>query len=358
MGSENKQKSILVTGGCGFIGSNFIRHTLQKYTSWRIVNIDALTYAGNALNLAGLTGNGRYRFVHGNIKDSSLLSDLFSDDHFDAVFHFAAESHVDRSIEDPETFIDTNINAAFQLLNSSFRYWKNKGKPKKFRFINISTDEVYGALRKEGDRFTEQSPYKPSSPYSASKASFDHIVNAYYKTYGFPAIVTNCSNNFGPYQFPEKFIPLMINNILNKKDLPIYGNGTNVRDWLYVTDHCEALIEVFLKGKVGQAYNIGAGAEKQNIEIVEAICDIIDKNFNKDNDSRKLINYVDDRPGHDFRYAIDTTKIESELGWKARFNLNDALFDTVSWYIDHQNWIQSIISGEYNSWLKKNYDHR
>lgn len=353
-----KNKRILVTGGCGFIGSNFIRHILQKNYSWHIINLDALTYAGNPQNLADFNENEQYQFIHGDIRDSKLLSNLFDEHKFNGVFHFAAESHVDRSIHGPKVFIDTNITGSFNLLEASLNYWKNHGKPADFRFLHVSTDEVYGSLELGDPPFTEKTPYAPSSPYSASKASSDHLVRAYNQTYGLPTLITNCSNNYGPYQFPEKLIPLMIYNIQNKKPLPIYGKGTNIRDWLYVIDHCEALIEVFTKGKMGETYNIGGGAEKKNIEIVNKLCDILDKHFKRTQSSRELITFVNDRPGHDLRYAIDSTKIEFEIGWKARFNFNDALSETLDWYLSNQSWVQSVQSGEYCNWINKNYQNR
>lgn len=353
-----KNKQILITGGCGFIGSNFIRQALQTNKSWHLVNLDALTYAGNPENLSDLRENDRYQFVHGDIRDSELLSSLFSKHQFDGIFHFAAESHVDRSIHGPETFIDTNVTGTFRLLEASLNHWKNQGKPSDFRFLHISTDEVYGSLGLEDPPFTEKTPYDPSSPYSASKAASDHLVRAYNRTYGLPIFITNCSNNYGPCQFPEKLIPLMIHNILNEKPLPLYGKGTNTRDWLYVIDHCEALIEVFLKGKTGETYNIGGGVEKQNIEIVNSLCDILDSILERTQSSRKLITFVNDRPGHDLRYAINSAKIESEIGWKARFTFKEALSETINWYIDNQQWVESVQSGDYRNWIKKNYHNR
>lgn len=348
---------ILVTGGAGFIGSNFIRHVLAEELPWQIVNLDALTYAGNPENLAHLMEDKRYEFVHGDIRDSELLDTLFSTHEFDGVFHFAAESHVDRSIHDPGLFLDTNVIGTFRLLEAALKYFKKKGEPSDFRFLHVSTDEVYGSLGESG-AFTETTPYDPSSPYSASKASSDHIVRAYNRTYGLPTLITNCSNNYGPYQFPEKLIPLMIMNILGEKPLPVYGDGSNVRDWLYVEDHCEALKEVFLKGRAGETYNVGGGVEQQNIEIVGMICDLVDLRLGRIESSRKLITFVTDRLGHDKRYAIDSTRIESEIGWKARFSLEKALSDTVDWYLDNGAWVKSVQTGEYLKWIEKNYRKR
>lgn len=353
-----ESKRILVTGGCGFIGSNFIRNALETNSHWHIVNLDALTYAGNPNNLSDFNGNKRYQFIHGDIRDSELLFNLFQKFQFNGVFNFAAESHVDRSIHCPEAFIDTNVTGTFQLLEACLKFWKSGKKPSDFCFLHISTDEVYGSLKLGELPFTEETPYDPSSPYSASKAASDHLVRAYHRTYGLPILITNCSNNYGPYQFPEKLIPLMIQNILNGQPLPVYGNGTNVRDWLYVLDHCEALLEVFLKGEVGITYNIGGGVEKQNIEIVHTICDILDSHFNKTSSSRHLITFVDDRPGHDLRYAIDSSKIETQIGWKAKYAFEEALLQTINWYLNNQKWVKSVLSGEYHHWIEKKYKNR
>jgi dTDP-glucose 4,6-dehydratase len=352
-----KIQKILVTGGAGFIGSNFIRNALAADQPWHIVNLDALTYAGNPENLSDLMQDKRYDFVHGDIRDSELLDNLFSTYEFDGVFHFAAESHVDRSIHNPEIFLDTNVIGTFRLLETSLKHWKKQGEPSGFRFLHVSTDEVYGSLGDQG-AFTEATPYDPSSPYSASKASSDHIVRAYNRTYGLPTLITNCSNNYGPYQFPEKLIPLMIMNILEEKPLPIYGDGSNVRDWLYVADHCDALTAVFQKGIAGETYNVGGGVELQNLEIVNTICDHMDSRLGRTDSSRKLIRFVEDRLGHDQRYAIDSTKIESEIGWKAKFTLKEALSDTVDWYLDNQAWVKSVQNGEYRNWIEKNYRGR
>jgi dTDP-glucose 4,6-dehydratase len=354
-------KSILVTGGAGFIGTNFIRHALTVRPGWRIVNLDVLTYAGNPANLEDLTLGlaERYNFIHGNITDKSLLERLFSEENFDGVVHFAAESHVDRSILGPEAFLETNVLGTFHLLEASLRLWESAGRPPRFRFLHISTDEVYGSLGPEG-YFTEETRYDPSSPYSASKAASDHFVKAFFRTYGLPVLITNCSNNYGPYQFPEKLIPLMILNILEEKSLPVYGDGKNIRDWLYVIDHCDALIRVLEEGKPGETYNIGGGTERQNVEIVEMLCDLLDARLGRfgKNSSRSLIRFVADRPGHDLRYAIDASKFQRELGWSPRHRFEEALEATVDWYLGHMDWVDSVRSGEYREWIQINYDAR
>jgi dTDP-glucose 4,6-dehydratase len=356
-----KPKKILVTGGAGFIGSNFIRHALTTRPDWQIINLDALTYAGNPANLSDLDKDSasRYHFTNMNICDQQRLEALFRKEQFDGVFHFAAESHVDRSIVGPEAFIETNITGTFRLLAAALDSWTAREKPAAFRFLHVSTDEVYGSLGEEG-YFTEQTPYDPSSPYSASKAASDHLVNAYFRTYGLPALITNCSNNYGPYQFPEKLIPLMILNIAEEKSLPVYGDGKNVRDWLYVIDHCEALIRVFEAGKPGETYNIGGGAERRNIDIVNLLCEALDARLNRSGDaaSRKLIQFVKDRPGHDLRYAIDASKIERELGWRPRFSFEDAIGQTIDWYLNHMDWVESVRSGKYREWIRNNYEGR
>lgn len=355
------EKKILVTGGSGFIGSNFIRHTLQIRPGFQILNLDALTYAGNPLNLENLPAEhqSRYRFVQGDICDALLLKNLFEQETFSGVIHFAAESHVDRSIHGPDAFIRTNIHGTFQLLEACLAMWKQNGRPSDFRFLHISTDEVYGSLGKEG-YFTETTPYDPSSPYSASKASSDHLVKAYFRTFGLPVVVTNCSNNYGPYQFPEKLIPLMILNIIEQKDLPVYGDGKNVRDWLYVIDHCEALLTVFLQGTLGETYNIGGGTELENIRIVHLLCELLDEKLGRSgkNSSTNLIRFVKDRPGHDRRYAIDASKMKRELGWKARFVFSEAIARTIDWYMDHMDWVNSVRSGDYRKWIENNYGKR
>lgn len=352
--------NILVTGGAGFIGSNFIQHVLSKRPDWHIVNLDALTYAGNISSLSNLKPEEqkRHTFVHGNICDAQLIENLFKTYTFKGIVHFAAESHVDRSITGPQAFVETNVNGTCALLQASLTSWNTQNNPADFLFHHVSTDEVYGSLGSEG-AFTEESPYDPSSPYSASKAASDHFVRAYNKTYGLPVVITNCSNNYGPYQFPEKLIPLIIGNIQEEKNLPIYGDGSNVRDWLYVLDHCEALLRVFEKGISGETYNIGGGAERTNLQIVKQLCTILDRKLNRpQGSSESLITYVKDRPGHDFRYAINAAKISKELNWKPQYSFEDALEKTVDWYLDNSSWVSSVHSGEYRKWLEINYDKR
>ena len=358
---EQTQKLLLVTGGAGFIGTNFIRHTLALRPKWEIVNLDALTYAGNPGNFDSLepTLRARYTFVHGDIRDAELLNRLFTHYGFGSVVHFAAESHVDRAILGPKAFVDTNVTGTFHLLEASLKHWKDTGQREDFRFLHISTDEVYGSLGLEG-YFTEDTPFAPNSPYSASKAASDHFVRAYCQTYALPALVTHCSNNYGPYQFPEKLIPLMIINILDKKPLPIYGDGKNVRDWLYVIDHCEALLRILDRSRPGETYNIGGGAEMENIEIVNRLCEILNNRLNLSGNeaSHNLIKFVADRPGHDRRYAIDASKILDELGWKPRFEFDQALEATVDWYLSHRDWLDSVRSGTYRKWIELNYKAR
>ncbi|HRS83574.1 MAG TPA: dTDP-glucose 4,6-dehydratase [Smithellaceae bacterium] len=357
-------KHLLITGGCGFIGSNFVRHTLENFPDYRIVNLDKLTYAGNPGNLTDIEKNPNYRFVKGDIVDAALVGKIFAEEQIETVVHFAAESHVDRSITGPAEFVQTNIVGTFNLLEAAREAWLNNGKtgaPKDAcRFLHVSTDEVYGSLGETG-AFQETTPYDPRSPYSASKASSDHLVSAYFHTYGLPTLITNCSNNYGPYQFPEKLIPLVINNALQGKSLPVYGDGKNVRDWLYVVDHCEAILTVLQKGRIGETYNIGGNSEKQNIEIVNLICDILDEKVGllPDGKSRRsLITYVKDRAGHDRRYAIDATKIRNELGWTPSVNFADGMRKTVEWYLDHKPWIASVTDGSYRDYYEKMYGGR
>jgi dTDP-glucose 4,6-dehydratase len=356
-----RPKRYLVTGGAGFIGTNFIRHALEVRPLWRITNLDALTYAGNPRNFQDLSPelSRRHRLIHGDILDVALLDRLFAEDRFGGVIHFAAESHVDRSILGPEAFVETNVVGTFRLLEASRRFWQAQGRPEDFRFVHVSTDEVYGSLGPEGT-FVEQSPYDPSSPYSASKAASDHFVKAYFRTYDLPTLITNCSNNYGPYQFVEKLIPLMILNILEQKPLPIYGDGKNVRDWLYVVDHCEALLKVLERGNPGETYNIGGSAERTNIEIVQLLCDVMDRRLGRGGktSSRHLIQFVADRPGHDHRYAIDASKIRRTLNWRPQFSFEQALETTVDWYLARADWVKTVRSGEYRKWVKANYEKR
>ncbi|MEZ4485088.1 MAG: dTDP-glucose 4,6-dehydratase [Syntrophotaleaceae bacterium] len=350
--------NILVTGGCGFIGSNFVRLALQSISNVRVINLDKLTYAGNPKNLLNVEDDSRYRFVKGDICDAELVESIFSQEKIDRVVHFAAESHVDRSIDGPAEFIETNIVGTFTLLEAVRKAWD--GKHEDCRFLHVSTDEVYGSLGDTG-LFTETTSYDPRSPYSASKASSDHLVSAYHHTYGLPTLMTNCSNNYGPYHFPEKLIPLIINNALNGKDLPVYGDGKNVRDWLYVEDHCSAILTVLQKGQVGQTYNIGGNNEKQNIEIVQTICNILDEKVGllpSGDPRRSLIKFVKDRPGHDRRYAIDATKIKNELGWEPSVTFEEGILKTIAWYLDNPEWVASVVSGEYQKYYQQMYEGR
>lgn len=358
--------SILVTGGCGFIGSNFVRRCLEAHPGRRLVNLDKLTYAGNPANLADLADHPRYRFVHGDVCDGPLLARLFGEEGIDTVVHFAAESHVDRSIEGPDAFVRTNILGTFALLEAARAAWVSSPPPVSRhpspgpRFVHVSTDEVYGSLGETG-YFTEETPYAPRSPYAASKAASDHLASAYFHTYGLPVLVTNCSNNYGPYQFPEKLIPLMIHNALTGADLPVYGDGANVRDWLYVGDHCDAVLRVLEAGRPGQTYNIGGNNERRNIEIVQAVCDLVDAQAAPLPDGRprrSLIRFVKDRPGHDRRYAIDATKIRTELGWAPRVPFEEGLRRTVAWYLAHREWTEAVMDGSYREYYRKMYGDR
>ena len=343
-----KHRNLLVTGGCGFIGSNFIRHVLRCFPQWHIVNIDKLTYAGNPTSLADIAPDAAYTFIHADICDSAKLDEVFSRYDIDTVVHFAAESHVDRSISGPAEFIRTNISGTFTLLEAVRKHWKREEFQSK-RFLHISTDEVYGSLGDTGT-FNEMTPYDPRSPYSASKASSDHLVSAYFHTYGIPTLITNCSNNYGPYQFPEKLIPLVINRALEGKEIPVYGDGKNVRDWLYVEDHCCAISTVLEHGDVGQTYNIGGNSEKQNIEVVTSICNMVDamsEPLPSSQPRTSLIHYVTDRAGHDRRYAIDAHKIISQLGWQPRTRFEVGIEKTVAWYLNNPDWVNSILDGSY-----------
>jgi dTDP-glucose 4,6-dehydratase len=349
---------ILVTGGAGFIGSNFVLHWLA-HEPRSIFNLDALTYAGNPQNLSSLAQNPAYTFVHGDIADAVLVADLFRQCRPAAVVHFAAESHVDRSIHTPEKFIRTNIIGTFQLLHAAREYWVGllPSERDAFRFLHVSTDEVYGSLGPQDPAFSETTAYAPNSPYSASKAGSDHLVRAYHHTYGLPTLITNCSNNYGPRQFPEKLIPLMIINALEGKPLPIYGDGLNVRDWLYVEDHCEAIRTVLAKGRPGETYNIGGRSERTNLEIVNTICDVLEQE-RPGRDYRSHITFVTDRPGHDRRYAIDSTKMETELGWEPRESFQTGIRKTVRWYLQNMDWVSNVTSGAYQQWIAANYAAR
>jgi len=353
--------TILVTGGAGFIGSNFLRQWLAV-ESEAVVNLDKLTYAGNLANLGGIDGNARYRFVKGDIGDRALVRDILTAQEIRAVVNFAAESHVDRSILGPEEFIRTNVLATFLLLEEVRIYWAALPEPRKtgFRFVHISTDEVYGTLRPGEPAFRETTPYAPNSPYSASKAASDHLVRAYHHTYGLPALTTNCSNNYGPYQFPEKLIPLMILNGLHGKPLPVYGDGMQARDWLYVGDHCEAVRLALARGRVGETYNIGGNSERRNIEVVAAICALLDELVPGSvyRPHERLIKHVEDRPGHDRRYAIDASKIREELGWEPDQSFMSGLRATVAWYLANRQWCEESKSIVYRDWIARNYDHR
>ena len=357
------QDLILVTGGAGFIGSNFILQWIASETSaaesTRVLNLDKLTYAGNLANLQSIESNPRYRFEQGDIGDRKLLSTLLAREKPRAIVHFAAESHVDRSIHGPDDFIRTNVNGTFSLLEEARAYWSALPEAEKtaFRFLHVSTDEVYGSLAPDDPAFTETTPYAPNSPYSASKAASDHLVRAYHHTYGLPVLTTNCSNNYGPFQFPEKLIPLMILSACQGKPLPVYGDGKNVRDWLHVEDHCRAIRAVLAQGREGETYNVGGRSEKNNLEIVGAICGLLDQLRPSDPvvPHNKLITFVKDRPGHDRRYAMDTSKIERELGWRAEETFSSGLEKTIRWYLDHEEWVQNVTSGSYRQWLAQHY---
>jgi dTDP-glucose 4,6-dehydratase len=346
---------ILVTGGAGFIGSNFVLDWLTQ-SDERIINLDKLTYAGNPHNLSSLSRDSRHIFVKGDIGDSKLVLQLLAQYRPRAIINLAAESHVDRSILGPEEFIQTNILGTFRLLEATHAYWRELDSAAKqdFRFLHVSTDEVYGSLSKNEPAFTEEHRYEPNSPYSASKASSDHLVRAYHHTYGLPVLTTNCSNNYGPFQFPEKLIPLMIVNALAGKPLPVYGDGQQIRDWLYVTDHCSAIRRVLQAGVPGEAYNIGGWNEKPNIEIVQTICALLKESY-PNRDFHSLITYVKDRPGHDRRYAINATKIECELDWKPAETFATGIRKTIHWYLHNQQWVDDVQTGVYQEWINKNY---
>jgi len=351
----NKFNTILITGGAGFIGSHVVRRMVSNHPDIRILNLDLLTYAGNLENLKDVENASNYQFIRGDITDTGFLERLFNDHQIDGVIHLAAESHVDRSIADPMAFINTNIVGTVNLLNACRKAWSEmEGK----RFYHISTDEVYGSLGKEG-LFTEESAYDPRSPYSASKASSDHLVRAYYHTYGLPVVLSNCSNNYGPNQFPEKLIPLAIHNILQMRPIPVYGKGENIRDWLYVEDHAAAIDLIFGEGATGRTYNIGGLNEWKNIELIRLLCRIMDEKLERaTGSSEKLITFVKDRAGHDLRYAIDSTRIRDELNWKPSLDFEQGLSQTVTWYLENREWMENVTSGAYQSYYKSQYEGR
>ena len=356
-------RNVLVTGGAGFIGSNFIRFLLEVQPEVKIVNLDALTYAGSLENLKGLPDPSRYRFIHGAIGDRSLVDQLLREHAIDTIVHFAAETHVDRSIHGPAQFVDTNVVGTFVLLEAARQFWleETQPSPEEVRFHHISTDEVFGSLDPDDPPFSETTSYAPNSPYAASKAASDHLVRSYGHTYGLPYSITNCSNNYGPFQFPEKLIPLMISNAFNGLPLPIYGDGKQIRDWLYVQDHCQAIRDVINIGKSGETYIVGGNTQPTNLVVVNTLCEILDECLPQSayvpHDS--LIEYVIDRPGHDRRYAMDITKITQDLGWSPKLSLSDGLIKTVEWYLAHQDWVEAIgTQGDYQDWLEKNYETR
>lgn len=346
-------KNILITGGAGFIGSHVVRRFVTRYPQYHIYNLDALTYAGNLENIKDIQDAPNYTFIKGDIVDESFMNEIFAKYQFDGVLHLAAESHVDRSITDPLAFVKTNVIGTMNLLNAAKNLWKDNFEGK--RFYHISTDEVYGSLGAEG-LFTETTPYDPNSPYSASKASSDHFVRAYGETYGLPYVLTNCSNNYGSFHFPEKLIPLFINNIIHKKPLPVYGDGNYTRDWLYVKDHAVAIDLVFHEGKNHETYNIGGFNEWKNIDLVKLLCAKMDEKLGRtEGESAQLITYVKDRPGHDLRYAIDATKINRELGWKPSVTFEEGLQETINWYLENTEWLNNVTSGEYSKYYEKQY---
>ena len=348
---------VLITGGAGFIGSHVARHFLRTYENIHVVNLDKLTYAGNLENLRDVQLLPNYTFEKGDIADATFVQSLFEKYNFSGVIHLAAESHVDRSISNPMEFVQTNVVGTVTLLNAAVAHWKNNFDGK--RFYHVSTDEVYGELHNSEEFFTEQTPYDPRSPYSASKAASDHFVRAYGNTFGLPIVISNCSNNYGPNHFPEKLIPLIIHNIIHQKPLPVYGKGENVRDWLYVEDHARAIDDVFHKGKIGETYNIGGFNEWKNIDVVKLLCNILDRKLNRtEGESEKLIHFVTDRAGHDLRYAIDSTKITNELGWKPSLQFEEGLEKTVDWYLNNSEWLNNVTSGNYQNYYNSMYANR
>lgn len=355
------RRTIIVTGGAGFIGSNFVLQWIREVGS-SLVNLDSLTYAGNAENLESLKGDARHILVRADICDADRVASILREHQPKAIVHFAAESHVDRSIADPGAFIRTNVQGTHILLEQALRYWIQLDPANRatFRFLHVSTDEVYGSLGPDDPPFSETTPYAPNSPYAASKAASDHLVRAYHHTYGLPVLTTNCSNNYGPYQFPEKLIPLMVLNALEGKPLPVYGDGRNVRDWLFVEDHCAAIRAVLERGRVGETYNIGGNSERKNIDVVTTICDLVDELSPAlpSGPRRQLITYVADRPGHDRRYAIDATKIGRELGWQPAEAFEGGLRKTVAWYLSNHPWVENVRTGAYKDWIRRNYEER
>lgn len=349
-------KTILITGGAGFIGSHLVKLLVNKYPNYKIINLDKLTYAGNLANLTEIENQPNYEFVRGDIVDSNFINELFKNYQFDAVIHLAAESHVDRSIEGPMDFIMTNIVGTANLLNAAKDNWMNDFDNK--LFYHVSTDEVYGSLGNDG-MFLETTPYDPRSPYSSSKASSDHIVRAYHHTYGMPILISNCSNNYGSHQFPEKLIPLFINNIKNNKPLPVYGKGENIRDWLWVNDHARAIDVIFHDGKNGETYNIGGHNEWTNIDLIKVMCKVMDEKLGRpEKESEKLITYVKDRAGHDMRYAIDATKLKEELGWEPSLQFEEGIRNTIDWYLNNNDWLENVTSGEYQNYYDQQYTKR
>jgi dTDP-glucose 4,6-dehydratase len=349
----NFSKVILITGGAGFIGTHLVKHWVKTYSNQLVINVDLLTYAGNLENLRDIENSKNYKFIKGDIRDADFLSQLFIDYPIDSVIHLAAESHVDRSITDPQSFLETNILGTFQLLNACKNAWKDQREGK--LFYHVSTDEVFGSLGEEG-YFTEETAYDPRSPYSASKAASDHLVRAYFHTYHLPVVISNCSNNYGPYQFPEKLIPLMIRNIIGMKNLPVYGDGKNTRDWLWVSDHVSAIDLIFHRGEMGETYAIGGHNEWQNLALVQFLCQSIDKKLGRaEGTSEKLITFVTDRKGHDRRYAIDASKLKDKLGWEPQISPEEGMVKTVDWYVENAEWLDSVTSGSYQEYYKKQY---